>query len=183
MNGSTDMTDQDHRKWVLSVLARFERPLLRFATTLIGPSHAADVVQDTFLELCRAERSQVEGHLSAWLFSVCKHRAIDVSRERRRLAVLEEDEGMQSPDSGPAVRAERQESMSRVLGALERLSERDRQIVILKFSAGLRYKEIAEVMELSVSNVGFILHTAIKTLREELGDAAAAALAGERSAS
>lgn len=176
------MTGDDDRRWVLSVLEQFERPLLRFATSLVGPSHAADVVQDTFLELCRADRTQVEGHLSAWLFTVCKHRAIDLARERGRVAGLEEEDGMQSPDSGPAVRVERRESMDRVLGALARLSDRDRQIVILKFSGGLKYKEIAEVMELSVSNVGFILHTALKTIRDELGEAflEAGVLEGER---
>jgi RNA polymerase sigma-70 factor (ECF subfamily) len=44
--------------------------------------------------------------------------------------------------------------------------------VILKFSGGLSYKEIAEVMELSVSHVGVILHTAIGRLRTSLGEPA-----------
>jgi len=177
------MTQAENRTWVLSALARFERPLHRFASSLVGSAHAADLVQDTFLELIRADRGQVEDHLSAWLFTVCKRRAIDFRRQRSRHAALEEEDGMQSPDSGPAVRVERRQSLSRVLDALDRLSERDRQVVILKFSAGLRYKEIADVMELSVSNVGFILHTALKTLRDELGDAVTVALAAERSAS
>ncbi|MBK7580801.1 MAG: sigma-70 family RNA polymerase sigma factor [Myxococcales bacterium] len=183
MTESADTSEPGQREWVLAALTHFEGPLLRFASGLVGSGHAADVVQDTFLELYRADRGQVEGHLSAWLFTVCKRRAIDVVRERGRLAALEEDDGMQSPDSGPAARVERQESMSRVERALERLTERDRQVVILKFSAGLRYKEIAEVMELSASNVGFILHTAIKILREELGDAAGVLLVSKRSVS
>jgi RNA polymerase sigma factor (sigma-70 family) len=159
----------DDRSWVKGALERYEQPLLRFAASFVGRELAADVVQDAFVALCKANRDQVEGHLAAWLFTVCKHRALDVRRDQGRLAETAEDEGMESPDSGPMTRAERHESMSRVLDCLERLGERERQIVILKFSAGLKYKEIADVMQLSVSNVGVILHTAIKTIRDELG--------------
>jgi RNA polymerase sigma-70 factor (ECF subfamily) len=42
-------------------------------------------------------------------------------------------------------------------------------VVRLKFQHGLSYKEIAAVTELSVSNVGYLIHTAIKKLRTELG--------------
>jgi RNA polymerase sigma-70 factor (ECF subfamily) len=160
--------DED-RDWVTSALERYEQPLLRFAASIVGRESAADVVQDTFVSLCKADRGQVESHLAAWLFTVCKHRAFDVRRARGRLAELVEEDGMQSPDSGPMTRTERRESMSRVLEVLERLGARERQIVILKFSGGLKYKEIAEVMQISVSNVGVILHEAIKTIRDELG--------------
>ncbi len=78
---------------------------------------------------------------------------------------------MESPDSGPASRVERQQALGRVERALSGLSPEQRQAVILKFSGGLKYKEIAEVMELSVTNVGFILHSALKALRTQLSDA------------
>src|SRR5262245_10062291 len=172
---------EDDRGWVKGALVRYEQPLLRFAASFVGREQAADVVQDTFVQLCKANRSEVEGHLAAWLFTVCKHRAIDVRRDRGRLAEIAEDEGMESPDSGPMTRAERRESVSRVLAALERLGARERQIVILKFSAGLKYKEIADVMKLSVSNVGVILHTAMKTIRDELGADSASKLEAVRS--
>jgi RNA polymerase sigma-70 factor (ECF subfamily) len=43
------------------------------------------------------------------------------------------------------------------------------EAVRLKFQHGLSYKEIASVLDLTVTNVGFILHTALKTLRARLG--------------
>jgi RNA polymerase sigma-70 factor (ECF subfamily) len=48
------------------------------------------------------------------------------------------------------------------------LEPRDREIVILKIEHGRSYKEIAEIMGISVTNVGFILHTAIKKLAKSL---------------
>ncbi|MCA9596531.1 MAG: sigma-70 family RNA polymerase sigma factor [Myxococcales bacterium] len=175
------MTEDDRRVLVLDALARFEKPLLRYAASLAGREHAADIVQDTFVALCKAERSKVEGHLTQWLFTVCRNRARDVFRQQGRLMNLE-DEGMESPDSGPASHVERRQSMSRIEAALASLTDKQRQAVQLKFSAGLRYKEIAEVMDTTVNNVGVLLHAAVQKIRAELGSDFTPALASTRSA-
>ncbi len=155
-------------QWVLDALARFEAPLLRFAAAIAGPSHAADVVQDTFLKLCAEDRQKLEGHLAAWLFTVCKNRAIELRRSERRFASVEEVDVQPNPDSGPVNKLERKQNVSRVDQALALLPERQREALLLKLDGGLSYKEIAQVMHLTVGNVGFILHTAISTLREQL---------------
>lgn len=162
--------DADDRAFVRAALARYEKPLLRFARSIVGSAHAADVVQDTFVALCKAERSEVEAHLVPWLFTVCKNRALDAHRQRRRLEPLsDEEDDMQSPDSGPVSQLERRQSVHRIEAAMAALSDPQRQAVTLKFAAGLRYKEIAEVMQTSVSNVGVMLHTALKRIKDELG--------------
>ena len=169
------MQHDGHARWVMDALVRHEASLLRYAASLVGSSLAADVVQDTFLRLCSAKQAEVEGHLAAWLYTVCKHRAIELGRKERRLQSLEESNVDESPDSGPVNKLERKESLTRVGEALAGLPEREREAVLLKLDAGLSYKEIAEVMGLSVSNVGFILHTAIKSIREEIQRAPALA--------
>ena len=65
--------------------------------------------------------------------------------------------------------SEQQDTTARVLEFVDRLSENQREVVRLKFQHGLSYKEIAAVTELSVTNVGYLIHTAIKKLRVELG--------------
>ena len=77
---------------------------------------------------------------------------------------------MPSPDSGPQVKLERQQALSRLLTVVQGLPDREREAVRLKFGGGLSYQEIADSMSLSVSNVGFILHTAMQTIRAELGN-------------
>jgi RNA polymerase sigma-70 factor (ECF subfamily) len=52
---------------------------------------------------------------------------------------------------------------------VERLPENQREVIRLKFQSDLSYKEIAEITNLSVSNVGFLLHTGIKRLRFMMG--------------
>ena len=69
---------------------------------------------------------------------------------------------------GPEESAEQRDSHAQVLGLMQRLPENQREVVRLKFQNGLSYKEIASVTELSVSNVGFLLHTALNTLRAQV---------------
>ena len=66
------------------------------------------------------------------------------------------------------LRSEQQETSQHVLKLLERLPENQQEVVRLKFQAGLSYREISGVTQLSVSNVGYLLHTALATLRKQL---------------
>ena len=77
---------------------------------------------------------------------------------------------LESPDSGPVAKLERAENLSRVSAAMAALPSKQREVLRLKVEAGLSYKDIAEVLDLTVSNVGFILHTAIARVREGLDE-------------
>src|SRR5688572_27498863 len=145
------MRSERRSEWVMQALAEHEAPLLRYAATIVGPTRAPDVVQDTFLKLCAEATDEVAGHLAAWLFSVCRNRALDLVRAERRLTTLEDENMGESGDGGPASAFERKEDVTRVGAALGALTPREREILWLKVDGGLRYKEIAEVMKLSVS--------------------------------
>ena len=54
---------------------------------------------------------------------------------------------------------------AKALRYLGRLPENQQECIRLKFQNGLSYKEISEVTKLSVSNVGFLIHSGIKTIR------------------
>ena len=177
--GRGRMQDEAQREWVRSALARYEQPLLRFAAQWVGPVQARDVVQDTFLALCRAERAEIEDRLAPWLFVVCRNRAIDAQRERRRLTPLNGHESGASPDPSAQDGVEQSESLTQVQRIVAQLPAKQRQVLILKFSAGMSYKQIAEVMELTVSHVGVLLHNAIKNVRARLGEGAAPELRSE----
>ena len=152
--------------WVLDALSRYERSLVRYASAIVGSASATDVVQETFLRLCKQDRQTVEPRLRAWLFTVCRNRALDMRRDDRHATpVAEVDEVMQTESEGPAEALLRKEAMTRVLGALDTLPEKQKEVVLLKFSGDLSYQEIADVLGTSASNVGFLLHTALKSLR------------------
>lgn len=156
--------------WLKAVLDRFERPLVRYALRLTGDlERARDIVQDTFEKLLAETTELADDHLPRWLFTVCRNRAAEIHRRDQRLEPLAPDAAPPACDHlGPAAIAERNDASARVLGLLATLPENQRECVRLKFQDGLSYKEISAATGLSVSNVGFLIHTALKTIRKEL---------------
>ena len=75
-----------------------------------------------------------------------------------------------SPEPTPAEAAERRESAANVLELLERLPASQREVIRLKFQNGFSYQEISRISGHSVSNVGYLLHVGLKTLRGHLYD-------------
>jgi len=158
--------------WIASVVERFEGPLVRYAARLAGDlERGRDVVQETFFRLTTAPREHVEPRLAEWLYTVCRNGALSVRRKEGRMAVLDTKtlSARESETTSPSKRLEASEGKGRLRAVVENLSERQREVVRLRFQDGLSYKEIAGVLELSVSNVGVILHEALKKLRVELG--------------
>lgn len=75
-----------------------------------------------------------------------------------------------SREPTPAAQVEQNESAQQAIRLLESLPANQKEVVQLKFQSGMSYKEISRVTNLSVSNVGFLIHTAIKTLRQQMQD-------------
>jgi len=155
-------------EWVHDALQRFEGSLVRYALRITGNLESAqDVVQETFLRLCREVPESVDGHLSQWLFTVCRNRAIDVQRKEQRMTTSTElDHKNASSSSGPQETAGLGDSSAKVMKMLNDLPDNQQEVIRLKFQNELSYREISEVTGLSVSNVGFLLHVGIKRLRE-----------------
>lgn len=157
--------------WMQAAVERHGGPLTRYAAQLTGNLDTArDVVQDTFLRLCQADPDRVRGHLAEWLFTFCRNRALDVLRKDSRMIPLSEvDLAIRPGDApSPAAEAERRETTSEVLRLLAGLPPNQREVVRLKFQNGLSYQEISRVTHLTVTNVGVLIHTAIKTLRKQI---------------
>ena len=145
-------------------------PLLRYATRLLGdPDRARDVVQDTFAKLAVQPPASVDGHTVEWLFTVCRHRAFDVLRRENRMKRFEDGqiERLTAADLRPGRGLEQVETNAVVMELIERLPPDQQEVVRLKFQNGFSYKEISRITELSVSNVGFLIHTAVHRLRTE----------------
>jgi RNA polymerase sigma-70 factor (ECF subfamily) len=159
-------------RWIGSVVARYEGPLILYAQRILGGDlpAARDVVQETFLKLCRVPRAEVEGHEAAWLYTVCRRNALDVKRKERRMSLITDEAAASfaSPMPDPAATTERSDSVAEVLRMLEKLPENQKEAIVLKFGHGLSYKQIAQVTGHSVSNVGFLIHAGLKAVRQRI---------------
>src|SRR3954471_2398313 len=150
--------------------AEQQGPLTRYATRLLGDAdRARDVVQDTFVKLMAQPRSAINGHAVEWLFTVCRHRALDVLRKEGRMKRFEEGQAERVTAMGPRPGRllEQAETQASVLALINRLPPNQQEVVRLKFQNGFSYKEISRITELSVTNVGFLIHTAVTRLRAE----------------
>ncbi|GAC1463750.1 MAG: sigma-70 family RNA polymerase sigma factor [Isosphaeraceae bacterium] len=154
--------------WVRLAVERFEGPLTLYAARLLGDADSArDVVQETFLRLCAQDQAALEPRLAEWLFTVCRNRALDVLRKESRMTRLSEEQVQRclSPVPGPSDVAEQRELASRALDLLESLPIHQREVIRLKFQNGFSYQEISRISGHSVSNVGYLIHAGMKTLR------------------
>jgi RNA polymerase sigma-70 factor (ECF subfamily) len=151
-----------------NLIVQQQAPLLRYATRLLrDPERARDVVQDTFVKLMAEPRASIDGHAVEWLFTVCRHRSLDVLRKESRLLSLDpqRDERAVSAEPRPGRALEHEEMHEAVLRLIDGLPANQQEVVRLKFQHGFSYKEIARITGLSVSNVGFLIHTAVSRMR------------------
>lgn len=156
---------------IRKALHEYEEPLMRYAQRMTGNAeHARDVVQETFFRLCRERPERVDNHLAEWLYTVCRNKALDVCRKERRMTRLSDATLAESPaaEPDPAHDAEQNEESTRVLDLVDRLPEKQREVILLKFQNGLSYRQIGEVTGQSVSNVGFLIHSGLKTIRQKV---------------
>jgi RNA polymerase sigma factor (sigma-70 family) len=171
-----DEQHNDRADWVKDALRRFAGPLTRYAARLTGDAERArDVVQDTFVRLWAADPARLNGKLAEWLFTVCRRRALDVNRKERRMTTLDEIEldATASADLAPDAQTAQREGQGEALRLLAALPPNQQEVIRLKFQSALSYQEISGVTGLSVSNVGYLIHTGLKTMREKMRESEA----------
>jgi RNA polymerase sigma-70 factor (ECF subfamily) len=157
-----------------ALLRRFERPLLQYATRILGDSdRARDVVQETFVKLQNEKREQLDDAPAKWLFTVCRNGALNICRKEKRMTYLDQEllETRESEQPAPFENLEQKEASGFLLKILGTLPPRQQEVLQLKFQNDLSYQEISEITQLSVSNVGVMIHNALKTLRQRYGSA------------
>ena len=171
---STDPTDpraqtHDDTSFLDRTFAAQHAPLLRYATRLLegDVDRARDVVQDTFVKLMAQPPAAIDGHAVEWLFTVCRHRTLDVLRKETRMIRFAEGqaERVTAAEPRPGRTLERAETHAAILRLIEKLPHNQQEVVRLKCQTGFSYKEISRITELSVTNVGFLIHTAVARLR------------------
>jgi RNA polymerase sigma-70 factor (ECF subfamily) len=136
------------------------------ATMLHDRAAAEDVTALAFERAFRKRKSfnPARGTQRSWLFGIARNAALDELRRRKRTAPLEFEPVAQEDDLDRALRR------AAVRTAMAELPARDRELIALKFHAGLDNSELAEVLGTSVSNAGTRLHRALTKLREILDD-------------
>ncbi len=164
------MSSADSSEWIRATLADHEKPLIAYARSFVGSLEPArDLVQETFIALCRTPQSEVEAKVKAWLYAVCRNRCLDFLRKEKRLNPLSPEIIEQQPtsDLSPDSSLEAREKEASLMRMLQTLPSNQGEVLRLKFLHEMSYSEISAVTQLSETNVGFLIHTGLKTLRRQ----------------
>ena len=139
--------------------------LYRYLHRLTGDADAAeDIAQEAFVRLLR--QPLPESEVRPWLFTVAMNLVRDRARKLdRRQRLLSSAQPLVSAMSRPDEDVERMESVASVRLALESLSERDRQLLLMR-EEGFKYEEIANVIGVAPASVGTLIARALRRFVE-----------------
>lgn len=137
-----------------------------YVATLLRDRAAAEDVTSIAFERAYRRRSSFDpnrGEARAWLFGIARNAALDELRRRKRRATLAEEPA----DNAPSVVSIAEESERRIAlrQALDTLDGPDRELIALRFFAGLSMAEIGATLGISESNAGTRTHRALSKLR------------------
>ena len=148
------------------LVARWERPLFQFVCRMLPrQDDARDICQETFLRvLKKAHRFRQGSRFSTWMYQIALNLCRDRMRKRKRWSrlVLQRDELPQQPsgptavlsrDQDPAHAVEQQEKNEAVRRALNQIPAEQREVLILKEYEGMKFREIAAILDCPESTV------------------------------
>jgi RNA polymerase sigma-70 factor (ECF subfamily) len=165
------------------LVRRYERELYGYLRRYVGDATLAeDVFQNTFLQVYLKSGQYEPGRpVRPWLYTIATHQAIDAMRRNGRHQAVSLDEArsesgegemaglmelLQSRGPSPIDAATSCERREQVRASVDRLPDFLRQVLILAYYQGLRYREIADILDIPVGTVKSRLHAALVKLQE-----------------
>ena len=151
-----------------ALVRRYERQAIAHALTILANREdALDAVQEAFLDAYKALKSfDPDKKFYPWLYVILRNRCYGLLRKRRRRADATDAEEVRAtflesrqPGGGEGIDLEQ---------ALSQLNSEDREILLLKYVDGLKYRELAERLEIAMGTVMSRLYHARGRLREKL---------------
>jgi RNA polymerase sigma-70 factor, ECF subfamily len=165
------------------IVDRYQRRAISIAMGYVkNMEDAQDLVQDAFIKAYRSlERFEVGSSFYTWFYRIVVNVCIDHFRKQKKRRAVEYDDSYQRRDVAdqhsltgntrdlqPHMQNERQEINDALQGALSTLSDKHREVIILREVDDLSYEEIADVLECHIGTVMSRLHHARKKLQEAL---------------
>jgi RNA polymerase sigma-70 factor (ECF subfamily) len=155
-----------------AIFDAYHAAVYRFVVSRVGrPSDAEDLTQLVFVKALEAlPRYDARGvPFGGWLFRLARNAVIDHVRTRREHVELEAVKQRATEDAGPEAVASLRDELDAVARALEQLTEDQREVIALRFFAGLSAREAAEAMGRQEGTIRGLQFRAIAALRRSLG--------------
>jgi RNA polymerase sigma factor (sigma-70 family) len=147
-----------------AIVERYRRPLTRYASRLLAPERAEDVVQQAFVQAYEAmHRDSAELRLRPWLYRIAHNAALNALRDRalEHAELSDRFDGVERPDQA----LERTQGLRELVAAVQALPERQRNAILLRELEGRSYEEIATALGVTDGAVRQLLNRARNSLR------------------
>lgn len=161
------------------LMLRWEQPLFRFVYRMLPRyDDARDVCQETFLRvLDKAHRFREGSRFSTWMYQIALNICRDRVRRRRRWSLLMSEDreindeitpGAEDGPGNPFLSARQRETAEAVMRALREIPDEQREVLILKEFEGLKFREIAAILDCPESTVKSRMYYGLNGLRAAL---------------
>ncbi len=178
------------------LVRRYQTELFGYLRRYLGDGTLAeDVFQNTFLQLYQKAGTYQAGRpVRPWLYTIATHQAIDALRRQGRHQALSLDQdredqagldlphllaALESRQPGPLDQVQGEERRQFVRASVDRLPDFLKQVVILSYYQGLKYRDIAEILGIPVGTVKSRLHAALHKLHQAWTTAPSLRVKGE----
>src|SRR5262245_26433305 len=132
------MEDASKSEWIVAALDQHESHLVRYAAWIVGDiERAREIVQETFLRLCKEQPARIGDHLAQWLYTVCRNLAFDIRKKENRMTPLTDPDTLPAAFDRPGASLERDQTMSQLLRVMDTLPKNQREVLRLKFQCDL----------------------------------------------
>jgi RNA polymerase sigma-70 factor (ECF subfamily) len=154
-----------------SLYEQYARPVYRYLYSKVGDqTDAEDLTSQVFLKALEGlSEFRNQGGFRGWLFSIAYSQAMDYYRKRHAELPLDEL-NLAFPEPDPLAATLRLEQIRRMREKIAALPEEERELIRLRFVAGLRYAEIGEVLKRSEGAVKKDLYRLLARLEEQMED-------------
>jgi RNA polymerase sigma-70 factor, ECF subfamily len=169
------------------LVRRYEKELFGYLRHYLNDAEMAeDVFQQTFLQVhLKCDQFEEGRKVRPWLYTVATNQAIDCQRRNKRHRMTSIDrrgqrdfegeqgalvESLGGVETDPSEEAESAEQQTQIRQAVDALPEQTRQVVMLVYFQGLKYREAADILGIPVGTVKSRLHAAIEKLSESMGE-------------
>ena len=166
-----------------TLVRRYEGELYGYLRRYLGDRDLADdVFQNTFLQLyTKIDKYEAGRPVRPWVYAIATNQAIDALRRQNRHRAVrlhaEADESgdtetpqllalLESREAGPMEQLQIEERRQMIRASVERLPDFLKQVVLLAYYQGLKYKDVADILGIPVGTVKSRLHTALGKLHE-----------------
>lgn len=152
-----------------ALFREYYEPLFRFGSKFTNDTELLeDSIQELFIELWQAKSETPVHSVKAYLLKSLKYKLLKVFRQKGKLLPLSDNNDVAfewSHEHFLIAEQENAEKKQLVLSALGRLSNRQKEIIYLKYYQNLSYEEVSEIMNINYQVARNLLYQAIKSLK------------------